>query len=119
MDKLAALIDAAIEKRAQECAVQIIIELNERQKRAAMASELLGALTTGAVGNPIGALTALFRGRPSLLEYLARNAKSGSNFLPGVGAHRLIMRAKGEPNLIKALTSLSKGELASALKKLT
>lgn len=71
-------------------------QANDLRKEAGIKSEIAGAiLSPGSSG--IGAITALFRKKPNLLEYLIRNSKTWSNAIPGVGGHRLVMRAKGKP----------------------
>jgi len=93
------------------------IGLAEVVKESGMKSELLGSLLVP--GSAIGALTALFRKKPTLLQWLARNKHTASNFIPGVGGHRLVMRAKGEPDAVriveKAVNGLSLSDLVKKL----
>lgn len=90
----------------------------DAKKEAGMKSELLGSVV-GSIGSPIGILTALFRKKPSLLQWLARDKHTLSNFLPGVGAHRLVMRAKGEPDAVRVVEKAVSGlKLQDLVKKL-
>lgn len=91
--------------------LRFLVETNKQKllKEARMGSELGALFTTGSIvpgANLIGALSALLRKKPTLLEFLARSAKGGSNFIPGVGAHRLVMRAKSESKLLPLLEKL-------------
>lgn len=59
------------------------------------ANDMIGAMTTGALGNNIGTLAGVLSGKPTDADLDEMDNSPGLSYLPGVGAYRLAQKSLG------------------------